>query len=496
MSLTTPSATINTRKAASRWLVLVIACLAQFMVVLDATVVNVALPSIQRGLHFSPANLPWVVNGYTLIFGGFLLLGGRAADLLGRKRLFIAGVILFSAASLLNGIAQSSLMLVFGRGLQGLGGALVSPAALSIITTTFIDQSERTKALSVWSAIAAGGGAAGLMLGGVLTDLASWRWVFFINVPVGVVTVALALRYVAESRVQMARRSFDLAGAMTVTGGLVVLVYAIIKAQSFGWGSGRTIALGALAFALLAAFVAIERRSPAPLMRLSIFRVRTLAVADTVLLLVASGLFGMFFFASLYVQEILGYSPLKAGFAFLPVAAGIAVGAGLAQQLIRRFGVRNLALAGLVLATLGMLVLTQLPVDGKYLTDLLPGLLPMSIGMGLVFVPITLLATGGVREEDSGLASGLFNTSQQVGGSLGLAILSTLAASQTASLLSSHSATVIEARVSGYHVAFLAAAIMLAAGAVIFALGLRRRHVENIALELNAPGAPAPATAS
>lgn len=495
MSLTSSSETVQTRKPSSPWLVLVIACLAQFMVVLDATVVNVALPSIQHGLHFSASNLPWVVNGYTLIFGGFLLLGGRAADLVGRKRLFIAGVILFSAASLLNGLAQSSLMLVLGRGLQGLGGALVSPAALSIITTTFTDQDERTKALGIWSAIAAGGGAAGLMLGGVLTDLASWRWVFFVNVPVGVVSVAMALRYIVESRVEMARRSFDLAGAITVTGGLVVLVYAIIKAQSFGWGSARTIGLGALAFVLLAAFIAIERRSPAPLMRLSIFRIRTIAVADTVLLLVASGLFGMFYFASLYVQEILGYSPLKAGFAFVPVAVGIAVGAGISQQLIRRIGVRSVSLAGVTLATLGMLVLTQLPVHGHYVTNLLSGLVPMSIGMGLVFVPITLLATSGVRDEDSGLASGLFNTSQQVGGSLGLAILSTLAASQTASLLSSHSATLVAAKVSGYHVAFLAAAVMLAAGSVIMAFGLRRRHIEEVELELNASGAPAAAPA-
>lgn len=495
MSLTSSSETVQTRKPSSPWLVLVIACLAQFMVVLDATVVNVALPSIQHGLHFSASNLPWVVNGYTLIFGGFLLLGGRAADLVGRKRLFIAGVILFSAASLLNGLAQSSLMLVLGRGLQGLGGALVSPAALSIITTTFTDQDERTKALGIWSAIAAGGGAAGLMLGGVLTDLASWRWVFFVNVPVGVVSVAMALRYIVESRVEMARRSFDLAGATTVTGGLVVLVYAIIKAQSFGWGSARTIGLGALAFVLLAAFIAIERRSPAPLMRLSIFRIRTIAVADTVLLLVASGLFGMFYFASLYVQEILGYSPLKAGFAFVPVAVGIAVGAGISQQLIRRIGVRSVSLAGVTLATLGMLVLTQLPVHGHYVTNLLSGLVPMSIGLGLVFVPITLLATSGVRDEDSGLASGLFNTSQQVGGSLGLAILSTLAASQTASLLSSHSATLVAAKVSGYHVAFLAAAVMLAAGSVIMAFGLRRRHIEEVELELNASGAPAAAPA-
>jgi EmrB/QacA subfamily drug resistance transporter len=496
MSVTAPARNVEAQQhAGSRWLVLVIACMAQFMVVLDATVVNVALPSIQHGLDFSAANLQWVVNAYTLVFGGFLLLGGRAADLLGRKRLFVAGVILFSAASLLNGIAQSSGMLVLGRGLQGLGGALVSPAALAIITTTFTDQAERTKALGVWSAIAAGGGAVGLIMGGVLTDIASWRWVFFVNVPVGIITIALALRYVAESRVKTEQRSFDIAGAVTVTAGLVLLVYTIVKAQEFGWGSGRTLGLGAVAVALLAAFLAIERRSAAPLMRLSIFRVRTIAVSDTVLLLAASGLFGMFFFASLYVQEILGYSPLKAGLAFLPITAGIIIGAGLSQQLIKRAGVRNISVFGLVLAAAGMLYLTQLPVNGSYVSDLLVGLLPMSIGMGLVFVPITLLATSGVSADDSGLASGLFNTAQQVGGSLGLAILSTLAASQTSKLLSDHTTTAVAARVSGYHVAFLAAAIMLAAGAAIMAFGLRQRHMKEVELELT-EGAAAPAPAA
>jgi EmrB/QacA subfamily drug resistance transporter len=479
---------VRARHAVNPWLVLVIACLAQFMVVLDATVVNIALPSIQRGLHFSAANLQWVVNGYTLIFGGFLLLGGRAADLLGRKRLFIAGVILFSAASLLNGVAQSSGMLIVGRGLQGLGGALVSPAALSIVTTTFTDGEQRTKALGVWSAIAAGGAAVGLLMGGVLTDIASWRWVFFVNVPVGVATVLLAVRYVSESRMDVAHRSYDAAGAVTVTGGLVVLVYAIVKAQAYGWGSPRTLGLGAVAVALLAAFLFIETRAKAPLMRLSIFRIRTLAVADTALLLVASAMFGMFFFASLYVQEVLGYNPLKAGLAFLPVSVGIMVGAGAAQQLIKRFGVRTVSIMGITLATAGMLVLTQLPVHGSYAGNLLVGLVPMSIGMGLTFVPITLLGTSGVTGEDSGLASGLFNTAQQVGGSLGLAILSSLAASQTASLLHSGSAASVAARVSGYHVAFLAAAIMLAIGAILMTVALRKSHTREIEAELAAGG--------
>ena len=497
MSATAESPSRSTTGASAggstnRWLILVIACLAQFMVVLDATVVNVALPSIQSGLHFSASNLQWVVNAYTLIFGGFLLLGGRAADLLGRKRLFTAGVVVFSAASLLNGLAQTSGMLIAGRALQGLGGALVSPAALSIITTTFTEQEDRTKALGVWSAIAAGGGAVGLLLGGALTQLVSWPWIFIVNVPVGIATLALALRFIPESRVESAPRTFDLAGAITVTSGLVVLVFGIVKAQSFGWGSGRTIALLAAGIALIAVFIQIERRSSAPLVRLSIFRVRTLAAADAVLLLVASGMFGMFFFASLYVQEILGYSPLKAGLAFVPVTAGIVVGAGIAQQLIKRIGVRNVSLVGITLAAIGMAVLTQLPVHGSYAADLLPGLVPMSIGMGLTFVPITLLGTGGVSDNDAGLASGLFNTAQQVGGSLGLAILSTLAASQTASLLDSGHAGFAghqAALVSGYHVAFAAAAVMLAAGAIILAVVVRQRDVD--ALELDPAAVPA-----
>jgi EmrB/QacA subfamily drug resistance transporter len=491
-----PGPTSARSRATNPWVVLVIACMAQFMVVLDATVVNIALPSVQRGLHFSAANLQWIVNGYSLVFGGFLMLGGRAADLFGRKRLFLAGVVLFSAASLLNGLAQSSGMLIAGRALQGLGGALVSPAALAIITTTFTDGDERTKALGVWSAIVAGGAAVGLLMGGVLTDIASWRWVFFVNVPFGVATILAGLRYVAESRLESAQRSLDLAGAFTVTGGLVVLVYAIVKAQAYGWGSARTLGLGAVAIALLAAFLVIEARSKAPLMRLAIFRIRALAVADAALLLVGSAMFGMFYFASLYVQEVLGYSPLKAGLAFLPVTVGIMIGAGLAQQLIRRIGVRNVSIAGISLAAAGMVVLTQLPVHGSYAGNLLVGLLPMSLGMGLTFVPITLLATSGVPSDDSGLASGLFNTAQQVGGSLGLAILSTLAASQTSSLLSSHSATAVAARVSGYHVAFLAATIMLIAAAGLMAFALRRSHIREVERELATAGSPAPVPAA
>jgi EmrB/QacA subfamily drug resistance transporter len=396
-------------------------------------------------------------------------------------------VVLFSAASLFNGLAQSSTMLIFGRGLQGLGAALLSPAALAIIMDTFQDTGERTKALGVWSGIAAGGGAFGLLLGGILTDLVAWQWIFFVNVPIGALTALLAVRIVPESRAQLGHRTFDLAGAVTVTAGLVVLVYAIVKAQAWSWGSSRTVGLLLLSALLLTAFVVIEQRSAAPLVRLSIFRIRTLSTANGALLLVASGLFGMFFFCSLYVQEILGYSPLRAGLAFLPVTLGIVVGAGLAQQLIKWLGVRNLCVAGLTLAAGGLVVLAGVPAfHGHYVSDLLVGLIPMSVGMGLAFVPITLMATSGVGRDDSGTASGLFNTSQQVGGSLGLAILSTLAADRTASVLSNSAggqAAHIAARVAGYHVAFWAAAIMLGVAAVLLVVLLRPRHLEAISTD-------------
>ncbi|MFY9578706.1 MAG: MFS transporter, partial [Gaiellaceae bacterium] len=418
-------------KGVNRWLVLVLVCVAQFMVVLDATIVNVALPSIQRGLHFSPVSLQWIVNAYTLVFGGFLLLGGRAADLLGRQRLFIAGIGVFTVASLLNGIAPSSSVLIGGRALQGLGAALVSPAALSIVMTTFAEGRERTRALGIWSAIAAGGGAVGLVLGGLLTDTLSWRWVFFINLPIGIAAALLSLRYVPNTRAERRPETVDLGGAISVTAGLLVLVFGIVKAQEYGWTSARTLGTGALAVALLTAFAVIELRSREPLIRLGIFRIRSLTSANVSMLFVVSGLFAMFYFASLYVQEILGYSPLKAGVAFLPITAGIVIGAGVSQQLIREIGVRSVPLIGLAMSSAGLFLLGRLPTHGSYASDLLPGLMLMSIGMGLTFVPVTLIATTNIEPSDAGLASGLFNTSQQVGGALGLAALSTLAASRT-----------------------------------------------------------------
>ena len=480
------------RKETNRWLVLVLVCLAQFMVILDATIVNVALPSIQRDLQFSAADLQWVVNSYTLTFGGFLLLGGRAGDIVGRRRLFVGGTLLFTAASLLNGLSTSSEMLIIFRGVQGLGAALVSPAALSIITTTFPEGPDRQKALGVWSAIAAGGGAVGLLLGGILTDQLSWEWIFFVNVPIGLAAAALSWRYIPESKM-LGRSGFDFAGAVSVTAGLIVLVYAIVKAQEFGWGSARTLGLAAVAFALLAIFVAIERRSSAPLVRLSIFRVRSLTGANLVLLVVVGGLFALFFFASLYVQEILGYDPLKAGLAFLPVSFMIAIGAGIAQGLVRKIGVRPVAIFGLVIATAGLFLLSRLQADGTYVSDLLPGLLLMSFGMGNVFVPITLIATTNVAADDAGLASGLFNTSQQVGGALGLAVLSTFAAEKTANVLAGlgHPPSGNEQAVAlteGFQVAFTGGAILMLAGLIMFVVLIRPSDVRNV----NPEAAPAP----
>ena len=456
----------------NRWLVLVLVCLAQFMVVLDATITNVALPSIQKDLDFSQGSLQWVINSYTLVFGGFLLLGGRAGDLFGRKRIFLAGVVIFTVASLANGLSQSGEMLIACRALQGLGAALVSPAALSIITTTFAEGEDRAKALGVWSAIAAGGAAFGLLLGGILTDLLSWEWIFFVNVPIGIAAFLLSLRYVPESVAPERPDTVDLPGAISVTAGLMVLVFALVKAQDYGWGSARTLGLGAVAVALLAAFVFIESRSKAPLIRLGIFRSRNISGANTVMLFVIGGMYAFFFLVSLYVQQVLGYSPLEAGLAFLPFTLGIIVGAGVSQPIARRIPVHLIALMGIALAILGLVILRGAGVDGTYLGNLLPGIIPMSIGMGMTFLPLTLVATTGVSASDAGLASGLFNTSQQVGGALGLAVLATLAAERTTNALADGTAQAA-ATVEGFQLAFLVGAGFALLGAVLAALFVR-----------------------
>jgi EmrB/QacA subfamily drug resistance transporter len=462
----------------NRWVVLVLVCLAQFMVVLDATIVNVALPSIQHDLDFSAGNLAWIINSYTLLFGGFLLLGGRAADLFGRKRVFLAGVTLFSVASALCALAESQGMLIAFRGLQGLGAALVSPAALSIIMTTFREGAERTKALAAWGAIAASGSAFGLLLGGVLTESISWEWIFLVNVPIGIAAFVASLRLIPESKGDGAS-GFDLFGALFVTGGVVAIVYAIVRAEQDGWGSTTTLGFGALGIALLIAFVLVERVHKHPLVRLGIFKTRSLSTANGVMVLAMAGMFAMFFFATIYVQEVLGYSPIKAGLAFLPFTVGIIGGSIAAQQLIPRIGVKRQILMGLGLAAIGLLLMTRITPEGGYVTELLPAVIVLAIGMGTTFVPLTLLATTNVDEHDAGLASGLFNTSQQVGGALGLAILSTFATSRTEGLLGDGVAT-SQALVDGYHLAFLIGAIFMAVGAVAVTLLIRSRDTAAI----------------
>jgi EmrB/QacA subfamily drug resistance transporter len=464
------------------WLVLVLVCLAQFMVILDATIVNVALPSIQADLDMSESGLQWVVNAYALLFGGFLLLGGRAGDLIGRKRVFLAGLVLFTAASLLCALSTGETMLILARGLQGLGAALVSPAALSIVTTTFREGTERTKALGVWASIAVGGGAVGLVLGGLLVETLSWPWIFFVNVPVGIAAFVVSLRYVPESKDEHMHKSFDLAGAVTVTGGLIALVYAIVRSAESGWGSGEVLGILVLSAVLLVGFVLIERRSAEPLVRLSIFSVKTVRGANAAMFVVAAGLFAMFFFNTLYVQRVLGFSPLEAGFAFVPFTAGIIIGAGLSQKLVPALGAREVPLIGSAIGSVGLLTFLRLGTDSSYVTDLLPGILLTSVGMGLVFVPITLIATSGVPYDDAGLASGLFNTAQQIGGALGLALLTTLATTKTKDELASlghrpTQAEEAEALVSGFHVTWLASAILLAAGGLLLLVLLRRRDV-------------------
>jgi len=462
--------------ATNPWVVLVLICLAQFMVVLDATIVNVALPSIQTDLHLSDGNLQWIVNAYTLVFGGFLLLGGRLGDLLGRKRVFLIGLVVFTGASLLDGLATSEGMLIGARALQGLGAALIAPAALSIITTTFEEGAQRARALAVWAAIAIGGSAVGLILGGALTQYFSWPWIFFVNVPVGIAAFVLSLRLVPESRDTSTHRSYDLAGAITVTGGLMALVYAIVGANTAGWTSARTLAFFLVAAGLLGAFVLIESRVSAPLVRLSIFRVRSLLTANTAMFLAMSGMFAMFFFNTLYVQQVLGYGPLEAGLAFLPFTAGIMLSASIASQLATRLGVRPVAAGGFLLTAAGLALLTRLPVDGSYLTDVLPALIVAALGMGAMFMPLTLIATTGLADDDQGLASGLFNTSQQIGGALGLAVLSAIATSRT----NAAGGVSADALVTGFHWAFATGALLILAALGIMLALLRQRHVARI----------------
>jgi EmrB/QacA subfamily drug resistance transporter len=464
-----------------RWLALVLLSAAQFVVVLDASIVNVALPTIGKALDFSQDNLSWIVNAYVLTFGGFLLLGGRTADLLGRRRVFMAGLLLVAVASLAAGFAATEGQLIAARAAQGLGAAIISPAALSIVTTIFRDGAERNKALGVWGAVAGSGGAAGVLLGGILTDGLGWEWVLWVNVPVSLIALALTPRLIAESRATEEARAFDVAGAVTVTAALSILVYAVVDAERAGWGSTKTLGLLAVSAALLAAFVAIELRARKPLVPFSIFRIRTLTGANVVGLLVGASLFSMFYFISLYMQQVLGYSAIHAGLSYLPLALTIMASAGIASQLVTKLGYKPVLAVGLLFIVAGLTWFSRISVGGGFTTDILGPSLLAAAGLGFAFVTTTIAAVAGVEERESGLASGLINTSQQIGGALGLAVLSSLATSHTSNLLSDGSG-LKNALTDGFQTAFLGGAAIAALGFVLTLVLIKgsdsRAHVE------------------
>jgi EmrB/QacA subfamily drug resistance transporter len=459
-----------------RWIALALLCSAQFVVVLDASIVNVALPTIKEALGFSESGIAWVVNAYVLTFGGFLLLGGRLADLLGRRRIFMAGLVLFALASLAGGLATNSGQLIAARAVQGLGAAILSPAALSIVATTFKDGAERNRALGIWGAVAGSGGAAGVLLGGVLTEGLGWEWVLWVNVPIGILAAALAPTLIAETRAEGEPRNFDVLGALTITLGLSAFVFALLDAEDAGWGSAQTIGTIIASVVLIAAFVAIERRSRAPLVPFSIFRLRTITGANVVGLLIGCSLFAMFFFISLYMQQVLGYSPIKAGLSYLPLAISIIISAGIASSLVTKVGFKPILALGMLLIAIGLVWFGQVSVHGSFLTDILGPSLFAAVGLGFAFVPVTIAAVSGVEDREQGLASGLINTSQQVGGALGLAILAAIA---NGIINGSHDPAKLT---EGFQAAFLVGAVFAVIGLVATLLLIRtsdsRAHVE------------------
>jgi EmrB/QacA subfamily drug resistance transporter len=465
---TTPRSRLTDR----RWLVLGVLAMAQFMVFLDETVVNVALPSIKDDLGFSQSGLAWVVNAYILMFGGLVLLGGRLADLFGRRRMFLAGTAVFGFASLLNGLASSQGMLLGARVLQGIGAALATPAALALVTRLFPAGRERAKALGLWGALSGLGFAAGILLGGVITEFASWRWVFLINVPVALATLVVVPRLVADSRA-VGRRGFDLAGAITVTAGTTTLVYALLEASKYGWRSPETHAGIGAGIVLLAAFALIERRSTSPLIPTGFLHRRTTLVPNLLQQLLGASLISSFFLLTLYLQKVLGYTPLEAGFAYLPLAAAVAAATGAATKLVPRFGARPLAAAGLGIASLGLVRLGRAPIDGQYVADVLPSLILLGLGAGLSFVSITTAALARVDEKAAGLASGLLSTSVQIGGALGIAILVGVLTTRSSDLLGSGS-TPIAAEVGGLQLAFLIAAGVAQAASLVAGFALKK----------------------
>jgi EmrB/QacA subfamily drug resistance transporter len=474
-------------------LILGLLALAQFMVVLDVSVVNVALPAIFKALHFSRANLQWVVTAYTLAFGGFLLFGGRMADLYGRRRTFLWGTAGFTIASMIVGSSQSEAMMIIARGVQGLAAAFMSPAALSIILTEFSEGAERNRALGVWSAVAAGGAAAGLLFGGLLTQYLGWRWNFFVNVPVGIFVSLMALRFVPEHGPTADHNDLDLAGAVLVTSGLMSLVFGLTKAPTWGWTSTGTLGWLGAAAALLILFVINEARSEHPLMPLSIFRIRNLTGANLTQLPITAAMFSLFFFISLYVQTILGFSPVKTGLGFLPVTLIIGVTATMASRWVARIGYKPFMVVGPAILAAGLFMLSHITVGGSYLHSVLPGISVMALGLGMCFVSISIAATSGVPQQQSGLASGLLNTAQQIGGALGLAVLSGVAADRTASLISAAGTSaanpVVQANatVGGFQAALVVGTSFALVAAVFAAVLIQHRRGERTDSEAVGP---------
>ena len=450
---------------------LVLACLAQFMVILDVSVVNVALPSIKHALHFSESGLQWVVNAYTVTFAGFLLLGGRAADLLGRRSVFVAGLVLFSLASLAGGLADSRTVLIIARLVQGLGGAVVAPASLSILTSTFTEPKERHRAIGIWGAMGGAGGAAGVLLGGAITDAINWRWVLFINLPIGLVAAVLSQRMLLEGRNANATRNFDIFGALSATAGLSLLVFGIVRTDTSGWGNSKTLLVIGIGLGLLGLFLTIEGKlAKAPLMPLRLFQSRRLTAANLIILLVGAATFGMWFFDSLYLQDVLGYSPVKTGLAFLPMTIGIIAGSTIVSRITFRFGLKRLLICGMSALTIGLLGLTQISVHPGSLWILLVAGTVASTAMPFAFIPSTISATQGVKPDEAGLASAVANTARLIGGALGLAILATLASSHSDSVLRHPTAaahTLDQALVSGFQLAFWVAAGIAAVGILV-----------------------------
>jgi EmrB/QacA subfamily drug resistance transporter len=463
--------------ATRKWWALALLSVVQFMVVLDIAIVNVALPSIQVDLGFSQENLQWVISAYALVFGGFLLLGGRAADMLGRRRVFMGGLAVFTLGSLLAGFAWSEASLIGARGVQGLGAAIISPAALSILMTTFREGKERNVALGVWGAVGGFGAAAGVLLGGVFTDALSWEWIFFINVPVAATALAVTKTLLGESRDARAK-SFDALGAVLVTSGLSTAVFGITQATSYGWSSATTIGIFAAAVTLLGAFLYAETRAADPLMPFSIFRIKTVSGANVAGFILGTALFSMFLMLTLYMQQVLGYSAMKTGLAYLAVAGTSIFWAAFASQLVTKVGVKPVLVTGMSLLTVGLLYFTQVSVGGSYLGDLLPGFLIIAIGMAFAFVAISIAALAGIEAKDAGLASGLINTSQQIGGALGIAVLSSIAVSHSGDAASA-GASAPAALTTGFHAAFWVGAAIAAIGVVASVVLVRRGELER-----------------